>query len=144
MLVDAIHEATGKAVYIKEVGADSEELRIIELLTQDDWLNDSRNHCVPVKKVFKDHQDPGIAYIVMPLMRSVDNPPFETVKEIIRFTDQILEVTMNLFTASAPNSDISRAWYSSTRKALHTGAVYYSDIRQFFDQFPEIASRRTS
>jgi len=42
-------------------------------------------------KVFKDHGDPTVSYMVMPFLRPVDNPPFEYVKEIIEFTDQILE-----------------------------------------------------
>ena len=54
MLVDAIHEATGKTVCIKEVGTGSEELRLIQLLTMKEWTDDPRNHCVPVMKVFKD------------------------------------------------------------------------------------------
>jgi len=91
MLVDAIHEATGKRVYIKEVSTDSEELRISQLLTQEEWVSDPRNHCVSLTKVFKDHQDPDVSYMVMPFLRPADAPPFESVKEIIKFTDQILE-----------------------------------------------------
>ena len=97
MLVDAIHVATGKAVYIKEVATDSEELHIAQLLTQEGWVSDPRNHCVPVAKVFQDHENPNLSYIVMPLLRPVDTPPFETVREIIKFTDQILEVIMDSF-----------------------------------------------
>jgi len=107
--VDAIHEATGKTVYIKEVPTDSEELRIAQFVVQEEWLGDSRNHCVPVTKVFKDHKDPEISYMVMPFLRPVDSPPFEQVKEIIDFVDQILEVTVNCFPTSAPNVSIRRA-----------------------------------
>ena len=90
--MDAIHEATGKTVYIKEVPTDGDELRIAQLLTQEEWIGDPRNHCVPVTKVFKDHGDPEVSYMVMPFLRPVDSPAFEQVKEIIDFTDQILEV----------------------------------------------------
>ena len=92
MLVDAIHEATGKRVYIKEIATGSEELRIAQLLTQEEWISDPRNHCVPVKKVFKDYTNPNVTYVVMPFLRLMNDPPFEYVKEIIQFTDQILEV----------------------------------------------------
>ena len=91
-LVDATHKETGKMVYIKEVKTDSEEYRIAELLTQEDWVNDPRSHCVPIVKLFGDHQDPLVSYIVMPFLRPISNPPFESVKEIIDFVDQILEV----------------------------------------------------
>ena len=109
MLVDAIHLATGKAVYIKEVATDSEELHIAQLLAQEEWVSDPRNHCVPVAKVFQDHKTPNVSYIVMPFLRPVDTPPFESVKEIIKFTDQILEVTTGSFTAFVFDSEITRA-----------------------------------
>jgi len=70
---------------------------------QEEWANDTRNHCAPVAKVFKDHQNPMLSYIVMPLLRPVDDPPFERVKEIIDFTDQILEVTVEYLSTPAPN-----------------------------------------
>lgn len=109
MLVDAVHEATGKQVYLKEVATESEELRIAQLLIQDEWIGDPRNHCVPVMKVFKDHDDPNVSYMVMPFLRPVDDPPFETINEIIQFTDQILEVANDYFTTFTPNSFIVRA-----------------------------------
>ena len=93
--MDATHKESGKLVYIKEIKTDCEEHRIAQLLTQEDWVNDPRNHCVPIVKIFKDHEDPRVSYIVMPFLRPADNPPFETVKEIIDYVDQILEVYMD-------------------------------------------------
>lgn len=90
-LVDAIHEATGKTVYIKEVETSSKELGIARMLMEEEWISDSRNHCVSVTKIFEDHTKKGVSYIVMPFLRPADTPPFETVKEIINFADQILE-----------------------------------------------------
>lgn len=116
MLVDAIHEATGKRVYIKEVPTESEELRISQLLTQEEWVADQRNHCVPLTRVFKDHSDPSVSYMVMPFLRPVTTPPFETVKEIIKFTDQILEVTVDHLATLLLIPITVRAWYSSMRK----------------------------
>ena len=128
MLVDAIHEATGKPVYIKEVPTDSEELRISQLLTQEEWASDSRNHCVGLMKVFKDHKNPNVSYMVMPFLRPADNPPFESTKEIIKFTDQILEVNGNRFVTFAPNLNIVRVWYSFTRNEWHTGMINRSAL----------------
>ena len=132
-LVDATHETTGKTVYIKEVSTDSEELRIAELLMQKEWIGDPRNHCVPVTKVFKDHQNTEISYVVMPFLRPVDSPPFEYVKEIIEFTDQILEVTVDRSPTPIANPSVSRAWYSSMRKGWHTGTVYFPGLRSLND-----------
>ena len=123
MLVDAIHEATGKTVYIKEVLTNGEELRIAQMLTQKEWISDPRNHCVSLTKVFKDHEDPEVSYMVMPFLRPADDPSFAYVKEIIEFTDQILEVSVDCFSTPAANSSILRAWCSSTRKGWRTGTV---------------------
>ena len=90
--MDAAHKESGKTVYIKEIKTDCEEHRIAQLLTQEDWISDPRNHCVPIVKIFEDHKDPKVSYIVMHFLRPVDSPPFETVKEIIDYVDQILEV----------------------------------------------------
>ena len=82
----------GQLVYIKEIETDCEEHRIAQLLTQEDWIRDPRNHCVPIVKIFQDHNDERVSYIVMPFLRSANNPPFEAVKEIIDYVDQMLEV----------------------------------------------------
>lgn len=115
MLVDAVHEASGKMVYIKEVASDSEELRICQLLMQEEYISDPRNHCVPVTKVFKDHENQDLSYVVMPFLRLMDDPPFERVKEIVEFADQILEVLVNS-PPSLLDSNFVRAWYSSMRR----------------------------
>ena len=62
------------------------------MLMQEDWIKDPRNHCVPIVRIFEDHNDPRVSYIVMPFLRPADDPPFETVKEIIVYVDQMLEV----------------------------------------------------
>ena len=106
--MDAIHKATGKTVYIKEVPTDGDELRIAQLVVQEEWSSDPRNHCVPVTNGFKDHEDPHVSYMVMPFLRPVDTPPYEYVKEIIDFTDQILEVSLNYFPTFALDANIPR------------------------------------
>ena len=116
-LVDATHIETGKVVYIKEVKTDDDEHRIAQLLAQEDWVNDPRNHCVPIVKIFRDHIDPGVSYIVMPFLRPADNPPFELVKDVIDFVDQILEVHPDFLIARGSSDRDIRVWPSSMRKA---------------------------
>ena len=89
-------------VYIKEVSSDDEECRIAQLLMQEEWGGDARNRCVRVKQIFKDPEDEEISYIVMPFLRPMDDPPFEYVKEIVDFTDQILEVDTSPPSIGAP------------------------------------------
>ena len=80
-------------VCIKEVETDGGEHRIAQLLTREDWINDPRNHCVPIRKIFQDHKDPQVSYIVMPFLRPADDPQFDAEEEIIDCVDQILEVS---------------------------------------------------
>lgn len=90
--MDAVDKRSGKMVYIKEIHAGSEEHRIAEVLMQGEWSSDPRNHCVQVLKIFRDPQDSDLLYMVMPFLRPMADPPFEYVKEIMDFTDQVLEV----------------------------------------------------
>lgn len=140
MLVDAIHEATGKPVYIKEVATDSEELRISRLLTQEEWADDSRNHCVPLKRVFEDPRNPNVSYMVMPFLRSVNTPPFKSVREIIKFADQILEVITDHFVTFAPNFRHRQGLVFLHEKRVAHRYDSLSRTPQLFDQCPEIVS----
>jgi hypothetical protein len=54
--------------------------------------SDPRNHCVPILDLIQDDEDPNVSYMVMPHLRPMENPPFESVEEVIDYADQILEV----------------------------------------------------
>ena len=77
---------------IKEVGRDDEEIRIARMLSSEPLKDDPRNHCVPILQVIDDPDDDSKSYLVMPLLRAADHPPFDQVKEIVDFVDQLLEV----------------------------------------------------
>jgi len=62
------------------------------MLNTKELLADPGNHCVPVIEVIDDPDYDSISYMVMPMLRLADDPPFQYVKEIIDFVDQILEV----------------------------------------------------
>jgi hypothetical protein len=89
LLVDATRISDGKLVYIKEVETGDLESRLALTLAA---LDDPTNHSVPILDTFVDYADESISYIVMPFLRLLDNPPFETVGEVVDFADQILEV----------------------------------------------------
>ena len=79
-------------VYIKRVKTGDEESRIACMLSSGPLRQDPRNHSVPVFDMFPDDEDPTTSYMVMPLLRLIDQPPFDLVQELIDFIDQILEV----------------------------------------------------
>ena len=89
LLVDANRISDNKLVYIKEIKTGDSESRIALMLGT---LDDPANHSVPILDTFVDHTDESISYIVMPFLRLSDNPPFETVGEVMDFVDQVLEV----------------------------------------------------
>lgn len=77
---------------IKRIGKNDEESRIAQMLSTKELRADPRNHCVPIIEVIDDPSDDSISYVVMPLLRNADSPPFQYVKEVVDFVDQILEV----------------------------------------------------
>lgn len=82
----------GQLVYIKRVSTGSEEISLATMLSSPALTKDPRNHCVPILDVFMDSADPEISYMVMPLLREVDLPPFEAVGDVVDFVSQLLEV----------------------------------------------------
>jgi len=88
LLVDATRISDGKLVYIKQVQTGDLESRIASTLSA---LDDPANHSVPILDTFVDSVNESITYLVMPFLRSSDNPPFEFVEEVLDFADQILE-----------------------------------------------------
>ncbi|KAI0773746.1 kinase-like domain-containing protein [Fomes fomentarius] len=77
-LMDARRLVDGKQVIIKKVPTTSNELRIATHLSSPDLRKDPRNHCVPILEV-------------MPLLRYIDQPEFDTVGCILDCVEQLLE-----------------------------------------------------
>ncbi|KIP07944.1 hypothetical protein PHLGIDRAFT_127367 [Phlebiopsis gigantea 11061_1 CR5-6] len=90
-LIDATRKVDGRLVCIKKVKNGSEELKIATLFSQSPLRDDPRNHCVPILETFPDPHLNDDAYIVMPFLRLMDDPPFQTVGEVVDFADQMIE-----------------------------------------------------
>lgn len=54
--------------------------------------SEPNNHCVPLIDIFEDNEEPQLTYIVMPFLRTIDDPPFDTVADVMDFIDQLFEV----------------------------------------------------
>lgn len=94
--MDAIRLVDGKQVFIKKVPSTSSKLRITTYLSSPELRKDPRNHCVPILEVLTDPEDSSISFLVMPLLRYIDQPEFDTVGCILDFVEQLLEVTLML------------------------------------------------
>ncbi|PIL36661.1 hypothetical protein GSI_00350 [Ganoderma sinense ZZ0214-1] len=92
--MDATRVSDGKLVLLKQslIPTDSQELKIATHLSSPKMRKDPRNHCVPVLDVFPDKDDPNHSYIVMPFLRYIDDPPFESVQNMLDCGEQLLEV----------------------------------------------------
>lgn len=62
------------------------------MLSSEPLSSDPRNHCIPILELIQDDEDPSLSYMVMPFLRLMDDPPFDSVGDIVEFTNQILEV----------------------------------------------------
>ncbi len=72
---------------------DSHELSIIHYLSLPDVSQDPQNRCVPVYDIlYNIPDDPQNAIVVMPLLRQLDSPRFDTVGEILGFFQEIFKV----------------------------------------------------
>ncbi|KAI0310990.1 hypothetical protein OF83DRAFT_1088003 [Amylostereum chailletii] len=107
-LVDATAIASGKLVYIKRIQTGDLESSIAVMLSNAALRADPRNHSVPVLDVFQDDEDPRISYMVMPFLRRMDSPEFETVGEVVDFVDQILEGLLFLHENGVAHRDCAR------------------------------------
>ena len=92
-VIDARRVSDGKLVCIKRIRTESREGEIAALFSTEDMRRDPRNHCIPVLEILQDDEFPEISYLVMPFCRSMDNPPFNLVDDVLDFADQVLEVS---------------------------------------------------
>lgn len=95
--------------------------------------SDPKNHCVPFLDVLQAPDDDDLRIIVMPHLRSVDDPEFDTVGEVVEFFRQVFEVCLiyRRVRAYAPDN-YSRASNSSTIITLPIGTNISRLYKIFF------------
>lgn len=90
--MDAVRLSDNRTVIIKRTQKEKREGEMAAFFSTSERLGNSRNHCVPVYDCISDTVDPEIEMLVMPLLRSFNDPPFEAVGEVLDFVRQTLEV----------------------------------------------------
>ena len=94
-IVYATRTSDGGQVCIKRVVTGSSESRIARMLSAPPLRDDPAIHAVPILDVFQDEENGYITYLVMPLLRHIDDPPIEAVGDVVDFVDQLLEVRVD-------------------------------------------------
>uniref|UniRef100_A0A8H7Y0M7 Protein kinase domain-containing protein n=1 Tax=Psilocybe cubensis TaxID=181762 RepID=A0A8H7Y0M7_PSICU len=92
-VLDGIRRQDGLVVCIKMI-QDRRKLRqvaIVEYFSTRRLLEDSRNHIVPFYDSFGDSFSPHIQFMVTPVLRRFDDPPFLMACEVVDFVSQVLE-----------------------------------------------------
>ena len=95
-MIDAIRTSDGQRVVLKRVERDTNEIRLAQLLQVEGCSEDPDNHCVPILEYFDDIEDQHLGFLVMPLLRCFDEPPFAYINEVLDFVYQTLTVRFRL------------------------------------------------
>ncbi|KAG5640396.1 hypothetical protein DXG03_008805, partial [Asterophora parasitica] len=93
MVLDAKKLDENAIVCIKRINPRevTDEVSIARYLSSATMLRDERNHCAPILDSFRDPVLPKIEYLVMPSLRTYDEPEFGAVGEVVDFVTQMLE-----------------------------------------------------
>jgi hypothetical protein len=91
-VLDAARVEDNKSVVIKRVKVGSDEVAICRMLSSPELRNDPHNHAVPILDYFTKDDESKHGFLVMPLLRKFDDPPFGTVGEVVDFVRQMLQV----------------------------------------------------
>lgn len=92
--MDATRVSDGSIVTMKklEMAIHPYELDIGTFLSSDTITSDPRSHCVRIFETLSDPIESDVSIIVMPYLRPYDDPPFQTVGEVIACFKQLIEV----------------------------------------------------
>ncbi|KAL7284778.1 hypothetical protein ACG7TL_002085 [Trametes sanguinea] len=103
-VMDATRLSNGELVAIKSFLTVGQEQHIAQFFAA---IEDSMNHCVPIREILPDPYEPDFALMVMPYLRPCNNPEFATVGDVIEFVDQTLEGLVFMHRHHVAHRDIS-------------------------------------
>ncbi|EAU85847.2 other/AgaK1 protein kinase [Coprinopsis cinerea okayama7 len=109
-LNDATRIADGKHVVLKRIEKSQypEEVSILRYFSEKPLASNPENHCVPVLAVLNPPDDPEHDIAVLPILRDYDDPPFETIGEVVDYIGQILEGFVFLHEHRVAHRDVRR------------------------------------
>ncbi|KAG2745894.1 hypothetical protein P692DRAFT_20865341 [Suillus brevipes Sb2] len=92
-IASATRTSDGARVVLKRIhpSIHPHEIEVGEFLASEPLRRQRENHCVEMLDVLQVPNEADETIMVLPLLRPFDNPPFETIGEIIDFTLQVFE-----------------------------------------------------
>ncbi|KAG2150397.1 kinase-like domain-containing protein [Suillus clintonianus] len=92
-VISAIRTSDGAHVILKRIqpSRHPHEIEISRFVASEPLRSQRENHCVAVLDVLDVPNDPDEAILILPLLRDFNDPPFETIGEIIDFVVQVCE-----------------------------------------------------
>ncbi|KAL1937549.1 hypothetical protein VTO73DRAFT_13044 [Trametes versicolor] len=90
-MIDATRISDGKLVMLKAITATSTELNICRYFSSEPLRDNPRNRCIPLLEELLHPSDPDVCIMVMPYLRNIDQPPFDTVEDILECGEQLLD-----------------------------------------------------
>jgi hypothetical protein len=107
-----VRGSDGKDVAIKKCRPSVHPFEgpIGQFLSSPELIKDPRNHSIPIYDVLPSPHEPDMNLILMPLLRPIDDPPFDTIGEVVDFITQVAEVSpFPLLRANSANDSIGHA-----------------------------------
>ncbi|KAL5536539.1 hypothetical protein ACEPAF_361 [Sanghuangporus sanghuang] len=118
-VIDVKRFRDGKIVAVKRTPGLF-EAKIACMLSSMDRLQDPMNHCVPIYDYFPDiREQHGGSFIVMPLLRAFNDPPFVYVDEVVDFVRQMLQGLVYLHSQNVAHRDLSDGNIMMEGRALY-------------------------
>ncbi|KAI5827255.1 hypothetical protein K523DRAFT_418591 [Schizophyllum commune Tattone D] len=143
-VLDAIKLPHGEPVMLKRVNKQhSNEVDITTMLSSPSLAKDSRNHCVPVYDVLEIPDDDDLRILVLPLLRKYDDPPFDTVGEVVDCLRQVLECVQFLHEHNISHANIHARHIMMHAAPLYDAPFHPVDQNMRFDWRGKIAPART-
>ncbi|KAL5513541.1 hypothetical protein ACEPAH_3940 [Sanghuangporus vaninii] len=139
-VIDVKRFRDGKFFAVKRT-PDLCEAKIACMLSSMDRLQDPMNHCVPIYDCFPDIREQyGGSFIMMPLLRAFNDPPFVYVDEVIDFVRQMLQGLVYLHSQNVAHRDLSDGDITAlacprTRRDVGFVKYYFTDfgLSSYFD-----------
>ncbi|KAJ2985791.1 hypothetical protein NUW54_g10029 [Trametes sanguinea] len=120
-VMDATRLSDNELVAIKSFLTNTQELRIAQYFAA---IEDTRNHCVPIREILPDPYDAEFALMVMPFLRPCDNPEFSAVGDVIEFVDQTLEGLAFMHSHRVAHRDVAVANIMMDAKKLYPNGYH--------------------